>query len=265
MLKAVILIVSMINCSVAVCQVVENDSIRTDSLKARLIDKPGWIPLSLRLNPDFTYDTTHSATSNLTAPTFTPAAIHPGQIAAWHNGGLTGFTSSQSMPGMMGIESGRLSVGQNIGNFTFSIYGEANKYGFYRGLQTSLGFGGSVDYEINDRFGITLFGSYNTPTRGMHPAMAGYVSIPTFGGYVDYRISDRWGVQVGAQSYRSTMTRRWAAQPIVMPYFRLSKKNIIGVDVGGILYQVIRNTGGRHHRENPTLPPPIPPLPPLSR
>lgn len=256
-----ILIVSMINCSVAFCQVGENDSIRSDSLKARLSPgNSGWIPLSLRLNPNFTYDAAHGTTNNLplTAPTFTPAAIHPGQIATWHNGGLAGFTSSQSMPGMMGIESGRLSVGQNIGNFTFSIYGEANKYGFYRGLQTSLGFGGSLDYEINDRFGITLFGNYYTPTRGMHPAMAGYVSIPTFGGFLDYRISDRWGVQVGAQSYHSMMTRHWETQPIVTPYFKISKNKAISLPLGQIFYEVLRNTGSRHHINNPTLPPPIP-------
>ena len=265
MLKAVILIVSMINCSVAVCQVVENDSIRTDSLKARMIDKPGWIPLSLRLNPDFTYDTAHGATSNLTAPTFTPAAIHPGQIAAWHNGGLTGFTSSQSMPGMMGIERGGFTVGQNFGDFSFNVYGEAVRYGLYRDLRSSLGYGGSISYNINDRVSVTMFGNYYTSPGPMHPAMAGYVSIPTFGGFLDYRISDRWGVQVGAQSYRSMSTRQLETQPIVMPYFRLSKKNIIGVDVGGILYQIIHNAKSRHHRENPMLPPPIPPLPPLSR
>ena len=169
------------------------------------------------------------------------------------------------MPGMMGIERGGLSVSQNIGDFSFNVYGEAVRYGLYRDLRTSLGYGGSISYDINDRVSVTMFGNYYTSPGPMHPAMAGYVSIPTFGGFLDYRVSDRWGVQVGAQSYRSTMTRRWETQPIVMPYFRLSKKNIIGVDVGGILYQVIRNTNGRNHRENPTLPPPIPSLPPLSR
>lgn len=51
----------------------------------------------------------------------------------------------------------------------------------------------------------------------MTPAMLGYTSIPNFGGYVDYNFSGRWGVKVGAQAYRSSMTNRIEAQPIVTP------------------------------------------------
>ncbi len=258
--RLMITLAFMITGMMAVGQIVENDSVRVDSATVRPVyDTPYWIPLSVRLNPAFNHNTTeYFASNSLTAPVFTPSVITPGQIAAWTHGGLTGFTSSQSMPGMMAIESGRLSVHQNIGDFTFSLYGEADKYGFYHGLQTSLGVGASMSYDINDRFGITMFGSYYTPVRAMHPAMAGYVNIPTFGGFVDYRISNRWGVQVGAKSYRSMMTQRWETQPIVMPYFRLSKNKSIGVDLGGILYQVMRTTGGKRHIGNPTLPPPVP-------
>lgn len=188
------------------------------------------------------------------------APIHPGEIASWYRGGISGFTGSESLPGMMGIEQGRISLYQSVGNFTFTAYGEALKYGFYRGLRTSTGFGGSVNYMLNDNVSFTVFGSYYTSPGSMLPSMAGYTSIPMFGGYADFRLGDRWGVQVGAQSYRSVMTQRWEAQPIVTPYFKLSKDTKIGVDIGGILYQLVRSNALKRsrHMPNPTIPPPIP-------
>ena len=186
--------------------------------------------------------------------------MHPGKIASWYSGGISGYASSQSLPGMMGIEQGRISLYQSVGNFTFTAYGEALKYGFYRGLRTSTGFGGSVGYMLNDNVSFTVFGSYYTSPGSMLPSMAGYTSIPMFGGYADFSLGDRWGVQVGAQSYRSVMTQRWEPQPIVTPYFKLSKDAKIGIDVGGILYQLVRNNSFKRsrHMPNPTIPPPIP-------
>lgn len=198
-----------------------------------------------------------SRSTNL--PVFRPQPIIPGSIARWKSGGLSGIVSSESKPGLMGIESGQLIFHQEVGNFSFVAYGEALKYGFYRGLSKSVGFGGSLTYRASDRLSLTVFGSYYTSPGAMSPAMAGYAAIPSFGGYLDYSFNDRWGVRVGAHSYRSMPNGRWQAQPIVMPYFRLNKKDVIGIDVGGILYQLFywnRNNGiGR--RGNPTIPPPV--------
>lgn len=188
-------------------------------------------------------------------------------IARWYNGGLYGQINTQVMPGMMGIESGRFTLQQNLGNFTLSGYGEALKYGFFGGLATSYEFGGSLSYRANDKLSFTAFGSYYTsPGMTFSPAMAGYMQVPTFGGYADYRFNSRWGVRLGAQSYRSVMDNRWETQPIMMPYFKISEKNEIGIDVGGILYQLIRtNTGNGDwgSRGNPTLQPPTPGMPPV--
>ena len=119
---------------------------------------------------------------------------------------------------------------------------------------------------------MTLFGSYYTSLNnattfrhaGITPGMMGYTAIPNFGGYVDYSIGDRWGVKVGAQAYRSSMTNRYEAQPIVIPYYRLSKHAEIGVDVGGILYQLIKSNQGKSHGNmNPTIAPPVSGPPPV--
>lgn len=198
---------------------------------------------------------------------FTVSIPTDGRIALWRSGGLFGSAGQRSLPGMMGIESGSIFLVQQAGRFTFTAHGDAVKYGYFGGLQTIYGFGGSISYDFSDKVGITLFGSYYTPLhRGMTPSMQGYTSIPNFGGYVDYRFSDHWGVKVGGQAYRSSVNNRMEAQPIVMPYYRLSKNAELGIDVGGILYNIIknnRNGGARGGNMNPTIPPPVMGPPPV--
>lgn len=213
-----------------------------------------------------------AATGELSLPRPYPQNLRPftvsvptdGRIFLWQNGGIFGSGRQESMPGLMAIESGSLIFVQQLGRFTFTAHGDAVKYAYFGGLQTSYGFGGSLSYQFSDRVSMTIFGSYYTPTGGMTPAMLGYTSIPNFGGYVDYNFSGRWGVKVGAQAYRSSMTNRIEAQPIVTPYYKISKHAEIGIDVGGILYNVIKNTRNHPSRINPTIPPPVPGPPPVA-
>lgn len=197
----------------------------------------------------------------MTAPTtveFSRSIHAPGFITGWNGGALTGSVSSTDLPGLMAIEQGGFMVTQQFGRFTASAYTEAIKYGFFRGFRTSWGFGGELTYQANDRLSFTVFGSYYTSPGPMSPSMAGFARIPTFGGYADWLISDRWGVKVGAQSYRSMMTGRWETQPIVAPYYRIAPNANIGVDVGGILYNLLKGSSGSYRRANPTLAPDIP-------
>ena len=103
-------------------------------------------------------------------PEFKPEPIYPGRIAAWSGGTLYGMTDSRSMPGLMGIEEVRIGVGHSVGRFSFTAYGEALKYAGFRSLTTSVGFGGSVSYTVNERVSLTLFGSYYTSPGRMSAA-----------------------------------------------------------------------------------------------
>ncbi len=186
--------------------------------------------------------------------------------AAWLYSGPAGTLyatgGEMHLPGMMAINSGALHFNHDFGPLEVSLFGSATKYGFFRGLETSWGFGGSLSYRFSDRWSITVFGSYATATGIMPPGMLGYVDVPRFGGYVDYRFADRWGIRVGAQSYRTSTNGRWETQPIVMPYFKINDKADIGIDVGGILYQVLMQTAGDKlgwNRGNPTMPRPFGP------
>ena len=190
-----------------------------------------------------------------------------GMIGSWNGGALFSTGSIQHLTGLMGIESGSLNFRQKIGAFTFTLFGTAAKYGFYRGLSTTYGFGGSLTYDINERVGITVFGAYHSPSGINQASMMGYVDVPVFGGYINWRAGTHWGVKVGMQSYKSIAYGRWEAQPVVMPYYRTSGGAEIGIDVGGILYQVFRSSSGNGWGRpcNPTIgrpdfgPPPVAP------
>lgn len=188
---------------------------------------------------------------------FLISPLTPGVIASWGSGGIIGNTGMESMPGLMGKESGRITLVQHFGRFSVTAYGSAEKYGYYNGLDRTVGFGGSISYRASDRVSITMFGSYYSPLRSPQGAVAGYVSVPRIGGYIDYSFNEHWGVEVGAQSYRSSHNGHWNTQPIVAPYYRINKHTKIGMDVGGILYNILYNNnrgGNRHNRSNPTIP-----------
>lgn len=199
----------------------------------------------LRVNPN---------AARLSSMGFIPGVA---MLDSWGSGGIFATGSRQDLPGLMGIESGALNFRQQVGAFTLSLFGSVTKYGYFNGLATSYGFGGSLSYEINEHLGVTVFGSYNSPTGINQAAMMGYVATPTFGGYLNWRFHPHWGVKVGAQSYRSVAYGRRETQPIVMPYYRTSGGAEIGIDVGGILYQVIRSASGNSwgNPGNPTIDP----------
>lgn len=180
---------------------------------------------------------------------------------SWGSGVVYASGSASEYLGLSAIESGRIGVTQSFGRFTLDMYGEAMKYGFYRHLAKSWGFGASLSYNMSDQVSVTLFGSYYTKPGYFHgsPALPAYVGVPNLGGYFDFSLGGRWGVQVGAQTYRSLTTGQWDAQPIVRPYYRLNGNTEIGVDVGGIIYNILKSNKSSHlgGRVNPTVGPPV--------
>lgn len=192
----------------------------------------------------------------------------PGMVgySPWSGASVYAAGSSSHLPGFMGIENGRVGFSQQIGNISVNIYGSASHYGYFRGMQTSWGIGADLTYRFNDRWSLTVFGSYATGLTPLTPAMAAYMNVPNFGGYASYEIDDHWGIKVGAQATRSLVTNRWEAQPIVEPYYKINGKAAIGVDVGGILYNLIKsaNENRNGYRPNPTLGPPVGGPPPVA-
>lgn len=174
----------------------------------------------------------------------------PTSLFGWSGGSITASGRQTSMPGLMGIESGRISVDQTLGNLMLTAWIGADKYGWFRGLETSYGLGGSATYTFSPRWSATVFGEFHTMTHPLTPAIAEMMNSSRFGGYASYNFNDHWGVSVGAQAIRSLVTNRWEARPIVTPYYRINKSVSIGIDVGGILYNVAKDYIDSKNRGN---------------
>lgn len=182
----------------------------------------------------------------------------PGQstLANWESGSLTAAGQTGVMPGMMNTESGEIIFRQRVGNFILDAYGAANHYGYFHGMETQWGFGGSLTYQLADNVALTAFGAYYTSTGIMQPALMGYVNYPMYGGYVNYRFKhSRFGVKLGAQSYYDPLRKAWQVQPIAMPYFHFKGGADMGIDLGGILYHLLQDSQMRKNPGNPTINP----------
>lgn len=194
-------------------------------------------------------------------------------VVLWPTGGIMAMGSRNSYPGLMGVESGSITMYQQFGNVGVTLEGSVDKYAGFRSLLTRYSVGGSIDWRINDTFSLHTFGTYVPGSRRsvMNAAsgnmgMVGYMGTTNIGGFLSVDFSERFGVDVGGQGYYNMATGKWDAQPILQPYVKLDNGAKIGVDVGGILYQILRsNSGNNWGPHNPTLGPPIPMGPPPVR
>ena len=155
----------------------------------------------------------------------------------------------------MGIESGALNLRQDFGALSLHIHGDVSKYGHFCGLDTRWGFGGDITYRFNDKWSITAFGGYFSGGGMPQPALAGYYDTPSIGAFLDYRFARKWGVRMGMRSERSMLSGQWEPRPMLEPYFMLGGQSI-GIDVGGILYELLRSKKDWGPR-TPTVGPPV--------
>ncbi|MCM1505102.1 MAG: hypothetical protein NC127_07890 [Muribaculum sp.] len=177
-------------------------------------------------------------------------------LFGWNNGGVLAFGSMRNLPGLMGIEEGRLQIVQGIGNLTVGLGASMTKYGYFNGLRRSVGVHGSVQWQFNDVLSLRVFGSYYNNTSFTSAAMSGYMGANSYGAALRVDASEKWGFDIGAQRVYNVMSGRWETIPIARPYFKINGKEAIGVDVGGILHEILRSKVGS--RGNPTMGPPIP-------
>lgn len=188
-------------------------------------------------------------------------SLYEPMILQWHSGGLTGGSYEAELKGLMAIRSANLLAVQRIGNVTISGGGVVNRMAWFRGLHTSFGLQGAVDWKINEHFSLHVFGQwiagnqawfYGSPTTT--PGMVGYVPYTNFGLTFDVGFNEHWGMDVGAQAYRQSYRGNLHVAPIVAPYYRFNDGQKISVDVGGILYEILRSKINKNHY-NPTIAP----------
>ncbi len=185
-----------------------------------------------------------------------PLAVNPAAFTLTYHShwtdNLSGYTATLSMPGLMGVDAGVVQYNWNVGNLRFTPEVFVNRYGWFRGVTTQYDAGGTLSFDFNPTFSITLFGSYASYAWAPNPAVLSNMATSRFGGFLTWNINDYWGVDIGAQRVRNGMSGQWETIPIMMPYYKLGKAKI-GIDAGSILHEVLRDN--RH--SNPTMGPPI--------
>ena len=83
------------------------------------------------------------------------------------------------------------------------------------------------------------------------------MSTNSYGATMSLDMSERFGVEVGAQRYYDAMRGGWQTVPVVIPYYRFEKFKL-GLDVGGIIYEILRSAvfDNRGFGGGPTIRPP---------
>lgn len=183
-------------------------------------------------------------------------------IVTWGSGGFAAYGDASHMPGLMGIETGGLMLNHTLGPLNVSVSGSVSKYGYFRGLQTTYNIGGEMSLRLSDRISLHAFGAYSSPYNSINPAIDGFFNTSNFGGFLRFDSESIWGIDVGVSNTYNPSLRSWQAAPLVRPYVKVGGTKL-GVDVGGILYNVLRNSSKQ--RSNPTIGPPIPVGPPPVR
>lgn len=169
-------------------------------------------------------------------------------------------SSRQSLPGLMGIESATATARFSNERLSFEPHAQVIRYGYLHGVQTSYGIGATIGYNISDRLSLTVFGSYFTPTHAPTPAIAGYMQTSRIGGYATWRINERWSLSAGAQTINTpSVINKWQTVPILIPTYHVNSKVSLGVDIGGILYDIAESIIDNHSRDSgPTFRAPSP-------
>jgi hypothetical protein len=229
-------------------------TLRTDSMTKTLLEAEelGKSSIMLKDNDSSTRSMQMKMLTDAAKPSFNRAPV----LGLWKGAYMDAGGSIITMPGMMDVESGRLTFHQFIGDrFMFEVSGMANKYWMpgQFSLQKQFGVGGSIGYRVNSHISLHAFGNYYGHTPLVGPAMYPYMNTTSFGGFANVQFSSRFRTEVGVHRYFSPLTGRWETDPIIRPYIKVgkSKTEIGGIDFGYLLKSLI--IGSREKQMQPPM------------
>ena len=140
---------------------------------------------------------------------------------------------------------------------TLQLGVDAMKINMIHSTGQAFSTSGALRYQASDRVAFKVFGSYaigNTYGMDTH----------RYGATMSLDMSERFGMEVGVQRYYDAYRSRWETVPVVIPYYNFDKFKL-SLDVGGILYEILRNTvfDNRGGSGGATIAPPRFQMPPL--
>lgn len=174
-----------------------------------------------------------------------------GVIFQFTHGALIGSGSQTSMAGIGRFNNTSLTY-RHIFNDQFELQLHANAMKINMSRITGQAFSASsaLLYHPSDRVTFKVFGSYDIGNSyGM--------SSNNYGATMSIDMSDRFGMEMGVERYYNAMSGHWETVPIMIPYYRF-KKFTLGLDVGGIVYEILRDVAFDKNRGigGPTIAPP---------
>lgn len=168
------------------------------------------------------------------------------------HGAIYGTGGQETVPGIGRFNEASVGYSHIFNDrFALQVGVDAMKINRINFVGETFGTSGRLSYQATDRLGFNVFGTYNIGnTYGM--------STDRYGASVSLMMSDRFRMEVGAQRVYNAMTGRWETIPVAIPTYRFDNGFELGLDVGAIIYEILRNTsiGNGQRREGPTIAPP---------
>ena len=206
--------------------------------------------------------------------TFTPPAVPPeyippyytnpspmfrgdystgGAIATWGDNAIYGRGGRYSLPGLgVQTEAGLTYVRQLNDRLRLQAAANATKLSMTHLTRMAVELDGRLTYQPQEHVWFNVFGG---------TAVGRFPNRPDwhYGGSVGFDLGERFSLELGVQRYYDRSTGRWTTLPVVIPTVKLPKFDL-GLDVGPILYEIIRNAvhKGDRFRGGPMLRPEVP-------
>lgn len=156
-----------------------------------------------------------------------------GILKKFPNAVLFGSGRQTSLPGIGRLNEASLGYQQELNQklaLQFSM--NAMKMNMIHFTGQSFSASGALIYQASERVAFKVFGSYDIRNSyGM--------STHGYGATMSLDMSSRFGMEVGVQRYYDAMRGRWEIVPVVIPYYNFDKFKL-GFDVGGLLYEILR-------------------------
>jgi len=177
-----------------------------------------------------------------------------GMLWQHRNGGIFGTGEQETVPGIGRFNEASLGYG-HVFNDRFSLQVSANamKINMINFAGETFSTSGRLSYRASDRVAFNVFGSYNFGNSyGM--------STDSYGATVSLVTSDHFRMEVGAQRVYNAMRGQWETIPVAIPTYRFDNGFELGLDVGGIIYEILRSTmfdsNSNRRNDGPTIAPP---------
>lgn len=156
-----------------------------------------------------------------------------GILKQFTNATLFGSGGQTSLPGMGRINEASLGYQQELNQkLALQLSMNAMKMNMTHFAGQSFSASGALIYQASERVAFKVFGSYDIGNSyGM--------STHSYGATMSLDMSRRLGMEMGVQRYYDAMRGRWETVPVVIPYYNFDKFKL-GFDVGGLLYEILR-------------------------